>query len=60
MSKGARSQLQHAATSLATAVQYGLEKYPAIVFDGELIVYGLTDLSTALMHYRRWRAGEAL
>lgn len=58
MSKGTRSQLQHAATSLATAVQYGLEKYPAMVFDGEWVVYGLTDVSIALMHYRRWRAGE--
>ena len=26
------------------------------VFDGEAVVYGLTDLSSALDHYRTWRA----
>ena len=53
-----RSQLEHSATALARAVQYGVEKYPAMVFDGEVVVYGLTDLSVALMHYRLWRSGE--
>ena len=59
LSKGARRQLEHSAKSLTKAVQYGVAKYPAIVFDGELVVYGLTDLSLALRQYRRWRAGEA-
>ncbi len=59
LSKATRSQLEHSARSLAKAVQYGIEKYPAIVFDGELVVYGLTDLSAALMHYRHRQAGEA-
>ena len=58
LNKATRSQLEHSATALAKAVQYGLEKYPAMVFDGELVVYGLTDLSVALMHYRHWRSGE--
>jgi integrating conjugative element protein (TIGR03757 family) len=58
LNKGTRSQLEHSATALAKAVQYGVEKYPAMVFDGELVVYGLTDLSVALMHYRLWQAGE--
>ncbi|MCH8073422.1 MAG: TIGR03757 family integrating conjugative element protein [Proteobacteria bacterium] len=58
LNKGTRSQLEHSATALAKAVQYGVEKYPAIVFDGELVVYGLTDLSVAVMHYRLWRSGE--
>ena len=58
LNKGTRSQLEHSATALAKAVQYGVEKYPAMVFDGELVVYGLTDLSVALMHYGLWRAGE--
>ena len=60
LGKATRSQLEHSAKSLAKAVQYGVEKYPAIVFDGELVVYGLSDLSAALMHYRHWQAGEAL
>ncbi len=59
LGKATRSQLEHSARSLAKAVQYGIEKYPAIVFDGELVVYGLTDLSAALMHYRHWLVGEA-
>ncbi len=58
LNKGTRSQLGHSATALAKAVQYGVEKYPAMVFDGELVVYGLTDLSVAVMHYRLWRSGE--
>ena len=58
LNKGTRSQLEHSATALAKAVQYGVENYPAMVFDGELVVYGLTDLSVALMHYGLWRAGE--
>ncbi len=59
LGKATRSQLEHSARSLAKAMQYGVEKYPAIVFDGELVVYGLSDLSAALTHYRLWQAGEA-
>ena len=55
---GTRSQLEHSATALAKAMQYGVEKYPAMVFDGDLVVYGVTDLSVALMHYRLWQSGE--
>ena len=49
--------VQNAAVGLAKAMQYGVDRYPAIVFDGEAVVYGLTDLSSALDHYRTWRAG---
>ena len=58
LSKATRSQLEHSATALAQALQYGIEQYPAMVFDGELVVYGLTDLSVALRYYRHWRQGE--
>lgn len=60
LGKATRSQLEHSAKSLAKAVQYGIEKYPAIVFDGEFVVYGLSDLSLALTQYRHWQVGEAL
>ena len=53
----ATAAVQNAAVGLAKAMQYGVDRYPAIVFDGEVVVYGLTDLSTALDHYRIWRAG---
>ena len=49
--------VQNAAVGLAKAMQYGIDRYPAIVFDGKAVVYGLTDLNSALDHYRTWRAG---
>ncbi len=59
LSKGTRAQLQHSATSIATALHYGVEQYPAIVFDAEFVVYGLTDPFRALEHCRRWRLAKA-
>ena len=49
--------IQNAAVGLAKAMQYGIDRYPAIVFDAELVVYGLTDLSAAFDHYQTWREG---
>lgn len=59
LSQGTRARLQHSATSIATALHYGIEQYPAIVFDADFVVYGLTDPFRALQHYRRWRLAEA-
>jgi len=59
LSKDNRAQLQHSATAIATALHYGVDQYPAIVFDAEFVVYGLTDPYRALEHYRRWRLAEA-
>lgn len=53
-----RAQMQRSAMGLAKAVQYGIDRYPAIVFDGQVVVYGLTDLEVAFQHYRAWRAGN--
>lgn len=53
-----RAQMQHAAMGLAKVVQYGIDRYPAIVFNGQVVVYGLTDLEVALQHYRAWRTGN--
>ena len=50
-----RAQMQSAAMGLAKAMQYGVDRYPAIVFDGQAVVYGITDVQTALAHYRVWR-----
>jgi integrating conjugative element protein, PFL_4709 family len=37
-------------------VQYGINRYPAIVFDqGKAVVYGVTDLNRAVAIYREWR-----
>ena len=53
----ARTRMQRSAIGLARAMQYGIDRYPAIVFDGQAVVYGMTDLKAALAHYQMWRAG---
>jgi len=50
-----RMKMQSAAQGLAKAMQYGVDRYPAIVFDGQAVVYGVTDVRAALAHYRAWR-----
>jgi len=50
-----RARMRRAAMGLAKAMQYGVDRYPAIVFDGQAVVYGVTDVQTALAHYRAWR-----
>jgi len=38
------------------AAQYGVSRYPAIVFDGgKAVVYGVTDASDALSRYLEWK-----
>lgn len=49
-----RARLQQAAVGLARAAHYGIDRYPAMVFNGHAVVYGLTDLKAALAHYRHW------
>ncbi len=40
-------------------MQYGVDRYPAIVFDGKAVVYGVTDVKAATRLYEQWReAGE--
>ena len=52
------SELENAAKGLVQAMQYGIDRYPAIVFDGRAVVYGITDIQTAIQRYRQWQAGE--
>ena len=51
--------LENAGRGLAKALQYGIDRYPAIVFDGRAVVYGVTDLRVALAHYQHWRKASA-
>ena len=53
-----RSKIHDSAIALAKAMQYGVDRYPAVVFDGEAVVYGVTDLTVALEQYRAWQAGS--
>ena len=50
--------LTEAYQGLFKARQYGLDKLPAIVFDGKAVVYGVTDLEAALAHYRHRQEGR--
>jgi integrating conjugative element protein (TIGR03757 family) len=49
--------LENAAKGLVKAMNYGIDRYPAVVFDGRAVVYGVTDLDAAADHYRQW-AGQ--
>ncbi len=46
---------KNAAFGLAKAVQYGVDRYPAIVFDGRAVVYGVTNLVQALDRFEAWQ-----
>ena len=48
------SELRDAYQAVSTAMAYSLDRYPAIIFDEQLVIYGLTDLSQALEKYRQW------
>ena len=50
---------KNAAIGLAKAVQYGVDRYPAIVFDGRAVIYGVTDLVEALDRYDAWQREQA-
>jgi integrating conjugative element protein (TIGR03757 family) len=53
-----RAQAQRAAMGLAKAMQYGIDRYPAIVLDGEVAIYGVTDIRDALRRYQQWQEDE--
>ena len=57
--EGRMQRVQGAAVGLSKAVQYGIDRYPAVVFDGEAVVYGVTDLAEALHRYRQWQEASA-
>lgn len=50
---------KNAAIGLAKAVQYGVDRHPAIVFDERVVVYGVTDLVEALDRYDAWQREQA-
>lgn len=50
-------QFKAAYVGILKALAYGIDRYPAVVFDqGTGVVYGVTDLPQALAYYRDWRA----
>ena len=59
METGLGQQLEHAAKGLARAMQYGIDRYPAIVFDGQAVVYGVHDIEVASQHWYKWKKAQA-
>ena len=47
--------MRAAALGLAKAMQYGIDRAPAVVFDGEAVVFGVTDISAAVEAYEAWQ-----
>jgi len=47
--------LENAGKGLAQAMAYGIDRIPAVVFDGRAVIYGVTDIDEALAQYHRWR-----
>ena len=46
---------RRSAAGLINAAESGVDRYPAIVFDGNAVVYGVTDIGAALRQYRQWK-----
>jgi len=55
LSDQTRARMQRSAIGLAKAMQYGVDRVPAIVFDGQAVLYGMTDLQVVLAYYQAWR-----
>jgi len=55
MDQQSTAQMRQAADGLAKAMQYGIDRFPAIVFDGQAVIYGVTDVKASLAQYQDWR-----
>ncbi len=55
LDNGARDHLKQSAIALAEAARLGVAQYPAVVFDGQYVIYGITDLGGALESFHRWQ-----
>jgi integrating conjugative element protein (TIGR03757 family) len=51
--------VKNATIGLVKALQYGVNRYPAIVFDERAVVYGVTNLVEALDRYQAWQREQA-
>lgn len=50
------SELENASKGLVQAMQYGIDRCPAMVFDGQAVIYGVTDINAATRIYQQWQA----
>jgi len=59
LNDAATASAKNAAIGLAKAIQYGVDRYPAIVLNERAVVYGVTDLVEALNRYEAWHREHA-
>lgn len=52
------AELRAAYLPVGTMMAYGLDRYPAIIFDQQAVIYGVTDLAEAIDRYRQWREDQ--
>lgn len=58
VNKKQREALQQSAEAVALALQLGLQRYPAIVFDSHWVVYGVLNVQAAIDMYWARRQGQ--
>jgi len=44
---------------LTQAINLGISHYPALVFNGQAVIYGVTDVQEGLRIYRHWQQEKA-
>lgn len=55
LDEASRAKIHHVAIGLVKTAQYGIDRYPAIVLDGEVLIYGVVDVPEAIHRYVLWR-----
>ena len=54
-----KQQFMQAYHGVILSTQYGLTRYPAVVFErGQSVIYGVTDLNQAINLYRLWQSQQ--
>jgi integrating conjugative element protein (TIGR03757 family) len=48
-------RLENSGNGLVLAMHYGIDRTPAIVFDRQAVIYGVTDVDDAIEQYSQWR-----
>jgi integrating conjugative element protein (TIGR03757 family) len=55
MNASVSQRLENSAKGLEKAMRYGIDGTPATVFDGQTVIYGVTDVDEAIGRCTRWR-----
>lgn len=52
------SELKSAYQGHTKAMDYGLTHYPALVFNGKAVIYGISDVEEGIKRYQTWQAAQ--